>query len=565
MDRLYSFPPSFRQTKAEYDGAITTYIKALNEVPSVAWTETGQDGKDMFQRLDPSVNSIPYAYALVACVDRFEKTIINQLPEELAPGGYVWNHMVVFLTMFDPIQVRYIGREWRRIVEFLMRVTRIVNTHAEAILPIRTAILRLDPSGDTFTSTHTLFLRACMQAGRHEEALPILENYVHSFPGVRLPGAEMSLPCADHPSSNGYITNDSGLSDTITPAMVHEYFLLGATCYIWQQQWESALLYLESVLSAPANNCADIFMVEAYQKWVIVACLVSGRLPNLPRSATSSSMRIVKNVAKPYDSLASIFATRNAQRLQAEIDAGSETWKNDGNNGIVHHLFTQLPRFYIADLQKTYAAIPVPTIARWLQKPPAATESYLQSLIGWEYLDASIEHPFTSDAAPAVPPPASSPTSPSPPNPTQQKQKLAASNAILRFHRNSRTKPPRDAALEERRYAQLVEQAARTAALAHRVRAADARLAVAPPYIEYVSRRNKMQTGASGGGVGAAGGAGAGGMGGAGGGATGNGGATGMGSVGEDLGGDDDYGVLDQMQTEERWEGDEEDLMGDLR
>ena len=69
----------------------------------------------------------------------------------------------------------------------------------------------------------------------------------------------------------------SGISDKVTASNVHEYFLLGGMIYIGLQKYREAARLLEYALSAPTNGGAvNGLMLEAYKKWVLVACLVEG-------------------------------------------------------------------------------------------------------------------------------------------------------------------------------------------------------------------------------------------------------------------------------------------------
>jgi COP9 signalosome complex subunit 3 len=61
-------------------------------------------------------------------------------------------------------------------------------------------------------------------------------------------------------------------------ADVHEYFLMGAMLYVGLRQWDDALLYLQLVLTSPTSGTPSGLMLEAYQKWVLVECLVNGKV-----------------------------------------------------------------------------------------------------------------------------------------------------------------------------------------------------------------------------------------------------------------------------------------------
>ena len=142
-------------------------------------------------------------------------------------------------------------------------------------------MLRLDPSCATFTSSHILYIRLCADARALRAALPILDKPILSFPAQPAKAVEEQPLCADHLTSSGYITENSGLSLAITRDDVQEYYILGANIYIALQQWRNALTFLEHVLVTPTQNVATGPMVEAYRKWMLVALLIEGKVINI--------------------------------------------------------------------------------------------------------------------------------------------------------------------------------------------------------------------------------------------------------------------------------------------
>lgn len=145
-----------------------------------------------------------------------------------------------------------------------------------AIVPIRTAILRLDPSSSCFTSTHLLLVHLCLHAGAFASALPVLENDIYHFPSISEKNSHLPLSCAHHDTSSTYITTASGLSDKLIHSDHLKYFLYGAMIYMGLKRWERALLFLEIVIMSPSHNTASMIQVEAYKKRVLVGLLLRG-------------------------------------------------------------------------------------------------------------------------------------------------------------------------------------------------------------------------------------------------------------------------------------------------
>ena len=74
------------------------------------------------QLLNTTVNTIAYAFALrhrIAAL--FDK---RDIPESLQPGGALWNQLVLFLETADAVQLRYVGKEWKALVEYTEQIAR---------------------------------------------------------------------------------------------------------------------------------------------------------------------------------------------------------------------------------------------------------------------------------------------------------------------------------------------------------------------------------------------------------------------------------------------------------
>lgn len=163
-----------------------------------------------------------------------------------------------------------------------------------AVPLIRDAILRLDPSGATFTSNHLLLTELCLHSKAYSHALPVLDKYICHFP----PGPEQAylkydrpLLCARHESSAAFITGASGLSAKLAYRDYLQYFLYGGMIYMAAKEWDKALHFFNIVISSPVVNSVSLVMVEAYKKWILVSLLRNGEVslgPAEPRVMLSN-------------------------------------------------------------------------------------------------------------------------------------------------------------------------------------------------------------------------------------------------------------------------------------
>ena len=255
----------------------------------------------VLQVLDPSINTLPYLYALHAQIqDAATKQSAAAKSVAVSPASPLWAKIVSFVERFDPVQIRYGGSEFRRLVEiiaksvqsastvFLLDMHRLPDTsladsmqRRTVINTIRTAILRLDPSSSCLTSNHLLFVRLCLECREYRAALPVLDKDIFHLPSSpNTESLQVNPPflCSAHEFSSSFITSTSHLSERLDHTHHLRYFLFGAMIYTKLRNWTRALHFLEVVITCPAANTASMIQVEAYKKWILVNLLANGHV-----------------------------------------------------------------------------------------------------------------------------------------------------------------------------------------------------------------------------------------------------------------------------------------------
>ncbi|KAI4135382.1 MAG: hypothetical protein LQ347_000712 [Umbilicaria vellea] len=467
LPHLLSFPPHPPPpqplSNVDYDRNIKILVQTLNQVAASKLASGVSGGGDLLD-----INTLPYLYTLLAHIGGPQggKQGSPATSKLFAPGGALWLKMVEFMDDFDPIQVRYAGQPWRRLVETVAKVARAVSAPTVALQPVRAAMVRLDPTTSCFTSTHTLFVRLCLEARAYRIASPILDNDIYHFPGsLGKNPTNAPLLCAKHDSSSSYINSASGLSDTLNHKDHLQYFLYGGMLYIGMKRWDRALLFLEFAIISPTGNTASMIQVQAYKKWVLVGLLLKGSPLPMPRTTTSQAARLYRAIAKPYDAIAEVFKDGDISRLREEFEVGRKVWQDDCNTGLLLQVLDASRRFAVKRLEKTYAALSVSEIARRTLPDPniqAETEHYLGSLIAAGHLNATLTQ---------------SPDSSHP--------------SILRFAASPTTGPL--ARSEAQAYKELVEQTKRISKLAEHIKETDRKLAMTKEYIEWVRKSRKQK------------------------------------------------------------------------
>ncbi|KAM5437626.1 hypothetical protein MferCBS31731_005385 [Microsporum ferrugineum] len=463
---LLSFDPSAELSDAEYDQKIRTFCVNIKKLSSSALVGSSTAGQgNHLDILDPAQHSVAYVQVLLALYQTTQKSGKSGSPEAFQPGGEGWKRALEFFETFDPIQVRYVGREFTRLVEIIVAAAHSASQPLLAVQPLRNALLRLDPSCSTMTATHTLFVRMCLRARAYRSALSILEKPIFHIPasGDRTYHKRAQiLPCDRDQSSSTYITDSSGLAGTLTHQTYLEYYLYGAMIYTARKEWDNALRFLHIVMAAPAINSVSKIMVEAYKKWILVRLLAKGQILAMPQGVPQFAIRIYKALAKPYEALADIFLDGTLQRLEAEISVGTEVWDKDNNFGLVHQLPAAYRRFSILRLEKVFAAISIPDITGRVSYEcgsAAELEKYVASLIEKGQLDARLVQ-------------VSDPSGPS----------------VLRFGRNRTAMDPSS---EARLWANLVKEKNRIKAMIDNVARIDVRVELGGDYIDGLGKAQR--------------------------------------------------------------------------
>jgi len=379
---LLSFPPDnvARLSPKDYDKQMNEYIKQLSKVPKSFYTKTF-DKKNILELLNPSVNTVPYALALVeqAKAGNGNKATIEQ----------ILNNTILFFATFDPVQARYAADCWTLLLDWTL--DQLKQLVVVDFSPISAAWLRLDPTVGTFTSFHIRFLRACVNSGVPSQALPILDKSIYAFPIISPKSALEELPSDTNELSSSFIAPKSGFTAKITCEQVLEYYLVGAHVYIGQRNYSRARLFLESVILTPSQQHAvSALQVEAYKRWVMIGLLAEGKSYPIPRTSDQQVIKAIRTIAKPYDALVEDFEKRDWQKYQAEMDAGTQVWYEDGNLSLVKEAGDALLRCRVLDLQNTYAALPMSRVASHLGFQPQQTLQLVADMIRQGYMHASI-------------------------------------------------------------------------------------------------------------------------------------------------------------------------------
>ncbi|KAJ5232781.1 hypothetical protein N7468_005737 [Penicillium chermesinum] len=380
-----------------YDRQIRQHLSFLRRALSNQDLNSVLNDESVFDKLDPSKDSITYLLILRHQIKAAQEKAGKSTPAKLLPIGGLWRRMAYYLENFEPVQTRYVGQEWRQVVEVFAQTAEEFSQPILATQVIRDAILRLDPSSAVFTSTHLLFARLCLRAKTYSCALPVLKRPICHIPAA-LNGSNLRsapLLCDDHQSSLAFLGEKSGFSSKLSHKEFLEYFLYGGMIFMAVKDWRNASHFLATVVSMPSVGVISKIMLEAYKKWILVGLLETGKLNTLPSITPSHASKTYHTLAKQYVQLAEAYERGDSRKFQERFDSGEERWKQDNNTGLVLQVSESLTAHFLKRIKKTFASLTISQLLEQdtpLPKDPAAAESIIASLITAGDLKATLVH-----------------------------------------------------------------------------------------------------------------------------------------------------------------------------
>lgn len=231
-----------------------------------------------------------------------------------------------------------------------------------AVELLSAAILRLDPSGSLFTSTHLLLAKLAFDTNSTEPALAVIDRDVAFYPNMAGP-TDLRPLCDQQLEPADYISTATNLTGPIKSTSILEYNLLCGLVYISRRDWHKAVRALERVITHPTKDKGvSKIMSESYKKWLLVGLLQQGEAPTLPSYTAAPSKDSYKALAPQYLSLAALFITTNASQLKAEVESNSLVWAEDGNMSLVTEVVSAYQKWQIINLRRIYQHVPLATV-----------------------------------------------------------------------------------------------------------------------------------------------------------------------------------------------------------
>lgn len=353
LTALTPVQPSTKSEAKAYDASIRQHIALLSSSTAEIHPLVLDNSQKILENLDPSVHSISYLFVLQILSESIGSglEISSKLPLD---------KIVAFLYSFDPIQIRYVGQSLLSLLEKIGSGQLFSATVAVELLCA--VILRIDPTGSLFTSTHFMLARLAYDFDSVEAALQVIDRDILFYPNSSNSKANGIL-CDAALLPTSYISPQTGLTDKITTAMVLEYNYLRGLMYISRRDWGKAEEALEQVMSHPTKEKGvSKIMVDSYKRWVLVGLLGQGKASAPLPYTSGTSQGSYKVIAKAYDNVAEIFNSGQAEKLKSQIEENAPIWEEDGTSSLLQEILSSYQKWQIIGLRHIYERVGIAEI-----------------------------------------------------------------------------------------------------------------------------------------------------------------------------------------------------------
>ncbi|OAR03149.1 hypothetical protein LLEC1_06014 [Akanthomyces lecanii] len=396
--------PGASETAKNRDAEIKGYIAGTASIPQASKAALLDDPRRAFeltaaialQVIDPSQNSIGYLYVLEMLMGT------GSLPRNFGKRA-VMDKIVLFLTRFDPVQIRYVGGPFRQLLDTISSGTWLPP--AVAIELLSTAILRIEPTGTIFTSTHLNLARLAVESNVLEPALEVLDKEITCYPIMssarEARDARDSRPLCDPGLTPvGYVSSATGLTSSFKSGHVLEYNYFRSLVYLSRREWSKAFAALEQVVTHPnKDRGVSKVMTDCHKRWVLVGLLKSGKIPVLPGYTSAQSTATYNSLSAEYKALAALFVSPQAKELKEWAEQNEEIWQEDATASLITEVLSAYQKWHIINLRKMFTEVSIGQVRRLTCSAqtgePLETDedvvSLIQGMLASGMLDGTLE------------------------------------------------------------------------------------------------------------------------------------------------------------------------------
>ncbi|KAM9878507.1 COP9 signalosome complex subunit 3 [Verticillium dahliae] len=350
IEYLLAFPPDGNTTDKVYDKAARNHVKTITGFLTDQGFTTKATSGELFQILDPSINSISY----LAALHSIRKTNDTTRPlhrDNLSP------YALRFFESFNARQIRYAGDLFSQLVNDVLNGQWFPRP--QAIEAASNAILRLDPTGQMLTSHHVNLVTLANDHQVLAPILPVIEKPYVFVPGMVNQDTAEYL-CDRNASPIQYITPSSQLTGTLTREAIINYDYLCGLIFCSLGRWKKAYAAFGRIVAFPSRDGGILpTMCDAHKKWILTSLLALGQAPKLPAYIHPGAAKQYHTLSKAYADFAILFSTYSVSQLISEATKGAAIWEEDGNNDLIKEVLKGYQKWQIIGLSQIYCKLSI--------------------------------------------------------------------------------------------------------------------------------------------------------------------------------------------------------------
>lgn len=168
------------------------------------------------------------------------------------------------------------------------------------------------------------------------------------------------------------------------------YYYYGGMIYAALKNYERALYFFEVAVTTTSMAVSHI-MLEAYKKYILMALILYGKLPTLPKYTSQVVTRFIRPLSLAYLDLASAYTSNNPDEVRNVLAKHAETFSRDNNTGLAKQCLASLYKKNIQRLTKTFLTLSLTDMASRVQLEGVRdAERHILNMIEDEEIFASI-------------------------------------------------------------------------------------------------------------------------------------------------------------------------------
>jgi COP9 signalosome complex subunit 3 len=307
---------------------LSEYISKNSEILSKNWTHL----EDVMQTLDLQEHSL--GIMAILCAKLSQPNVENET---------LFIQIQEFIVGCNGEQIRASPETFASLCHLLTQRLIDQRQSIRGIDLLTNAINKIQLSPSQLTSIHADICQLCLLAKCVKPALHFLD-----------------IDITDISKENGHYDVKYFLL----------YYFYGGIIYAILKNYDRSLYFFQVALTTPSMAVSHI-MLESYKKYILIALILHGKVPSLPKYTSQVVNRFIKPLSQPYTDLASAYASNNAEELTAVINKYTDAFTRDTNMGLVKQCLSSLHKKNIQRLTKTFMTLSLNDMANKVQLPNA--------------------------------------------------------------------------------------------------------------------------------------------------------------------------------------------------